>query len=166
MGADDDGLGNRPQAPARGDTFYLSGSIVAIAASADQAGVGATLNLIECAIVASVKKILHQAADGGQILWRGKQVTLSIQQVLRASLGSVEQAHINRTFALGSLTRGLHHLESAACIGVVDDQQSGAQVHDWIIGSVWLSSEILHEIAIFKVLLLIACCFKHTLRHA
>src|SRR6185437_2202814 len=122
--ADDDRSGDRAQPPARGDALDLAGSVGAVAAGADESGVGAALDMVECAIVAAVKEILHETGHRREILGTGKKIAVALEQSLRFRRRRGRQAHGDCRLARGGSCRGAGHLLRAAGDGVIHDQQS------------------------------------------
>src|SRR3989344_542754 len=86
VGADNEGLCDGPQAPAGRNAFHLPGRVVPIAARADQACIGATIDVVEHGVVAAVKKILELPADGCKVFRGGKNEPVRAQHVCGASL--------------------------------------------------------------------------------
>ena len=95
---------------------------MAVAAGADQAGVGPAVDLVEHRVVAAVKKVFELPAEGCQVFGGGEKVAVGAQHVVGACITGVQQAHGHLATGGGAVAGGLGHLEGAARHRVVDDE--------------------------------------------
>ena len=123
MSADDEGIGDGPQAPAGRDAFDLLRGIAAVAAGADQCRVGPAIEPVERRIVSAVEEILHFSRHRGQILRGRENIAVRAQHIGRPRILRAQQGHLQGGLAAGAGSRGLRHLQRAAGHGVVHDQQ-------------------------------------------
>src|SRR3990167_7586677 len=102
VGADNEGLCDGPKTPAGRNAFHLPGRVVPIAARADQACIGAAIDVVEHGVVAAVKKILELSADGCKVFRGGKNEPIRAQHVCGTSLCGMQQSHLNGPILVGA----------------------------------------------------------------